>query len=384
MQEDFEKIVDLTYKYSLGILTEKEKEELEKWANKEPGREDFLSRFTNHVSLADSYRKRSLVNSRRPSADMNRRLNLKRKSNIPYIIGTGVAAAVFFAFIWVIQPTQTPVETSQPFAEAMKKTIEIDSLVPGENLAYLINGEDKIPLNPDSPIRGVEVKKLKEKLSKNLPLVLEVPRGGEFMVILDDSTKVWLNSASTITYPETFTANDRRVKVSGEAYFSVKKDLDHHPFYVECNGQTIQVYGTEFNVRSYPEEKAVYTSLASGSVSVKRSDNIGGELLLTPGTQSVFDKETKSATTKKVNIETVTGWRHGRFVFEDQTLLQIMNDLSRWYDFEFEFEDSQLEETIFMGSIPRYADFSTAILILEKTGDITFRAEGNKILIRKK
>lgn len=384
MQEDFEKIIDLTYKHSLGILTESEKEELEKWVNKEPGRKEFLSRFTNHVSMADSYRKRSLVNSQRASADMKRRLNLKRKINIPYIIGTGVAAAAILAFIWVIQPDTPTVETSHPYAGAVTKTLDIDSLVPGENLAYLINGEDKIPLNTDSPIRGVEVKKLKEKISKNLPLVLEVPRGGEFMVVLDDSTKVWLNSASTITYPETFTATDRRVKISGEAFFSVTKDIDHNPFYVECNGQTVQVYGTEFNVRSYPEDKAVYTSLASGSVAVKRSDNIGGELLLTPGTQSVFDKETKSATTKKVNIETVTGWRHGRFVFEDQTLLQIMNDLSRWYDFEFEFEDSHLEEMIFMGSIPRYADFSTAILILEKTGNITFKAEGNKILIRKK
>ena len=384
MQEDIDKIIDLTFKYSLGILTESEKEELEKWVSEKPGRKVFVSRFSNPSLLADNYRKRSLVNSERASQDMKKRLRIKKKINISYISASGIAVAAVLAFIWLIQSNPSSVETLHPQTAKVKKTLVIDSLIPGENLAYIINGENKIPLNTDSPIRGIEVKKLKEKIAKNTPLILEVPRGGEFLVVLDDSTKVWLNSASTITYPETFASSDRKVKISGEAYFVVRKNLEHNPFYVECDGQTIQVYGTEFNVRSYPEDKAVYTSLASGSVSVKRSDNIGGELLLTPGTQSVFDKETKSALTKKINIETVTGWRHGRFVFEDQTLFHIMNDLSRWYDFDFEFEDPQLKEMIFMGSIPRYADFSTAILILEKTGDITFKAEGNKILISKK
>lgn len=384
MQEDIDRIINLTFKYSLGILTDSEKEELEKWVNEKPGRKELLSRLSDHSLLADSYRKRSLVNSDRACREMKKRMGEKKKIKIPAFVISTVGAAAVIAFIWIIQPRPSNVEILHPQLSEETKTLSIDSLFPGENMAYLINGENKITLNADSPIKGIEVKKLKEKIAKNKPIVLEVPRGGEFMVVLDDSTKVWLNSASSITYPENFTATNRKVKISGEAYFAVKKDIDHNPFYVECDGQTIQVYGTEFNVRSYPEENAVYTSLASGSVSVRRSDNVGGELMLTPGTQSVFDKETKSARTKKVNIETVTGWRHGRFVFEDQTLFQIMNDLSRWYDFDFEFEDPQLKETIFMGSIPRYADFSTAILILEKTGEITFKAERNKILISKK
>lgn len=106
--------------------------------------------------------------------------------------------------------------------------------------------------------------------------------------------------------------------------------------------------------------------------------------MLSPGKQAVFNKSTRHAEVKDVNIETITGWRHGRFVFENQTLLQIMYDLSRWYDFRFEFADPELENLIFMGSIPRYGDFSTATLILEKSGDVAFHTNGDKIIVSRK
>lgn len=86
---------------------------------------------------------------------------------------------------------------------------------------------------------------------------------------------------------------------------------------------------------------------------------------------------------RKVDIERVTGWRHGRFVFEEQSLRQIMTDLSRWYDFEFEFADAEAAETIFMGSIPRYSNFKTAIAILEKSGGLVFSVKDNKVVISK-
>ena len=172
------------------------------------------------------------------------------------------------------------------------------------------------------------------------------------------------------------------MELIGEAYFEVAHQSDR-PFTVETSGQKVTVYGTEFNIRSYPEEKSVYTTLSNGSIGLSRLDGTGGEIRLSPGKQAVFDKKTSSAKVRQVDIERVTGWRHGRFVFEEQSLLQIMTDLSRWYDFEFEFADQEAAETIFMGSIPRYCNFKTAIAILEKSGGLIFSVKNNKVIISK-
>ncbi|MDE6422518.1 MAG: DUF4974 domain-containing protein, partial [Muribaculaceae bacterium] len=152
------------------------------------------------------------------------------------------------------------------------------------------------------------------------------------------------------------------------------------PFIVESANQRVRVYGTEFNIRAYPEDDAVYTTLSSGSISLTPSSG-SGEIFLSPGKQTIFTKATSEAKVRQVDIDRVTGWRHGRFVFEEQTLRQIMRDLARWYDFEYEFADDEAAETIFMGSIPRYSNFKTAIAILEKSGGLAFEVKENRILI---
>lgn len=204
------------------------------------------------------------------------------------------------------------------------------------------------------------------------------------MIVLEDSTKVWLNSASRLIYPEHFAEGSRHVSVEGEAYFEVAKDSSR-PFYVEIPGaQFVKVYGTEFNIRSYPEDAEVKTTLSEGSISITPVNGNGGELFLSPGNQAVIDKTTSTASVRSVDVERVSGWRNGRFVFEEQTLYQIMQDLGRWYDFKFEFADDDLRETIFMGSIPRYSNFTTAISILEKSGGIRFDIADNKVKISKR
>lgn len=383
MTNHTERIITLLYKHILGNLDEDERLELDRWAGESPANQEILERLSNPDSLADAYRKRMLVNPSKARKDMEKRLQLtSRKIAAKYFYLTALAVAAAVAVVFMIVPAlqregAAPSVPSAPLAT----TLSLDSLDPGESMAYIIADGKRTPVGKIDNVNGVAISELKKSKRGTEPVVLEVPRGGEFIVMLDDSTKVWLNSASTLTYPDNFSATSRRVRVSGEAYFAVNKDTGHNPFFVECDGQEVKVYGTEFNIRSYPEDDAVVTSLARGSVSVRRSDGEGGELFISPGTQSVFDKKAKEAKVRNVNIETVTGWRHGRFVFEDQTLLQIMNDLGRWYDFEFEFKDPSLKDMIFMGSIPRYADFSTAMLILEKSGDVSFKTAGNKIII---
>ena len=210
-------------------------------------------------------------------------------------------------------------------------------------------------------------------------LCLDIPKGGEFKIVLDDSTEVWLNSESKLIYPEKFSDKERRVIVKGEAYFKVAHE-SNRPFRVETDGQVVTVHGTEFNVKSYKEDKNVLTTLVEGSISLSKA-NGSGEVMLRPGHQSQFSKQDASTTVRTVNAEMVTSWRYGKFVFENQTLEEIMQELSRWYNFEYEFSNNDLKQIEFMGSIPRYSQFDTALTILEKSGGIHFKRQGNKLRI---
>lgn len=379
-----EKIIQLLIKRLTDNLTQEEEIFIKAWKSENPDlREALLKRLSDPDLLGEYWRKRSLVDVTSPMADMKERLGIADKRRKAWKLATAGLAATALAGVcfWFADTyISTDLTTTIP-NQQVAQTLSIDSLHPGETVAFINTGGEKIAVGETVSPQGTPVAELRGKMAKKGPIILEVPKGGEFIVVLEDSTKVWLNSATTLTYPETFSSDDRRVEVIGEAYFAVSKDQAGKPFYVTTSGQEVCVYGTEFNIRSYPEEEAVFTSLKSGSVGLRRVDGAGGELKLSPGRQAVFNKHTQEASVRSVDIETVTGWRHGRFVFQDQTLKQIMYDLGRWYDFEFEFSDPELENIVFMGSIPRYSDFSTAMLILEKTGGISFAVRDNKVIV---
>jgi ferric-dicitrate binding protein FerR (iron transport regulator) len=167
----------------------------------------------------------------------------------------------------------------------------------------------------------------------------------------------------------------------GEAFFEVAKNPDK-PFYVETDKQIVRVYGTKFNICSYADDPVAYTTLLSGSISLKLNMGNNSEVMLTPGHQALFERTTSAVNIHAVDAESVTSWRNGRFVFDDQSLDQIMRTLSRWYDFTYEFRNKSLKSTIFMGGISRYSDFGAVIETLEKCGNnIKFSISGHHVLI---
>ena len=209
---------------------------------------------------------------------------------------------------------------------------------------------------------------------------LEIPRGGEFHIILEDSTEVWLNAESSLKYPDHFKDDCREVEITGEAYFKVAKDAKR-PFYVNTAGHKVMVYGTEFNIFSYDDEQYVYTTLVSGSISLQPNDNSNTELFLTPGHQAIYAKEDNSTFVQPVKTDVVTSWKDGMFVFENKTLEQIMRQLSRWYDFTYKFKDAKVANTEFMGKVPRYGKFGDVLDILEKSGNLKFEVNKRQIMI---
>jgi transmembrane sensor len=165
---------------------------------------------------------------------------------------------------------------------------------------------------------------------------MSTPRGGQYKLTLPDGSKVWLNAASSITYPAAFTGNDRTVQVDGELYFEVAKDANH-PFIVKKGATSVTVLGTHFNVNAYNDEEQLKVTLLEGSVKVSSSES-GASALLKPGQQVSVYETAMISQPAYVNTDQVMAWKNGIFNFHKASLQEVMRQLSRWYDVEVVYE----------------------------------------------
>lgn len=200
------------------------------------------------------------------------------------------------------------------------------------------------------------------KLSYN---TMTTPRGGQYNITLADGTKVFLNAASSITYPTAFTGNDRTVKLNGEAYFEVAHNT-LKPFRVVSNGQTIEVLGTHFNVHSYPDEPIVKTTLLEGSVKIISGSNIAK---LKPGQQSRLNITAQQACISVSDVDTdeAIAWKNGLFEFKDSSIKEVMQNAARWYDLDVTYSD-QASDIKITGSMSRNVNLSGLINLLQFEG----------------
>lgn len=200
------------------------------------------------------------------------------------------------------------------------------------------------------------------------------PNGGQFQVVLPDGTKVWLNAASSLKYPVSFSGNSRKVYLEGEAYFEVMKNAAA-PFVVKSEKQSVTVLGTHFNVNTYLDEKVIRTTLLEGSVSV-RDDSKGQEVLIKPGEQLEL---TGQMNVRKVDVANAVAWKNGRFNFQDQSLEEVLRQLARWYDIDVVY-DGPAPKVEFYGGAYRDAQLSTVLQLLE-SAEITFSIEDGRRLV---
>ena len=380
-----ERISRLIYRKLLGILTPEEERELAAWRDENPRHERLYRKLLDTTFLEMEYRKRQIADAGRPLADMQRRLRqMSVRRRLWPRLGGAAAIVLLLATSVVLLKEQTRQEELLPTMTEQEATAYYAAQIrPGETEATLTleNGE-AVRLGADTVENraAIQESKMKQPSVKKEQNLLSTARGGEFRVTLEDGTEVWLNAETQLIYPDTFAADERRVELRGEAYFKVAKN-EAKPFYVESRGQLVRVYGTEFNIRAYEEDADVYTTLVEGSISQRPLHGSGAELVLTPGKQAVFDKEREETSVRPVDTQSVTAWRKGMFVFEEQNLEQIMQDLSRWYDFSYEFKDEALRKTVFMGTVPRYGDFREVLEILEKSGGLKFSMRERMVIV---
>ncbi len=211
---------------------------------------------------------------------------------------------------------------------------------------------------------------------------LKTERGGEWNVVLEDGTKVYLNSSSTLEYPTSFTGDSRQVVLEGEAYFEVTHDPDK-PFIVKTSDMNIVVRGTSFNVNAYSDYKTTRTTLVNGKIEVECSGNTH---IVLPGQQIVFEKETKSIKIEDVDTELYASWKNGFYKFNDTRLEDILTTLSLWYDVDVIYADESVKELRFTssGKIIRYDSLTSLLKKFEYTNNVIFDLNGKNLIVKQK
>jgi len=252
------------------------------------------------------------------------------------------------------------------------KTLILDSL--GNGLVAMQNGS-RVLLNNGQLAYNSEGKTI-DQASFN---TISTPKGREFQLVLSDGTKVWLNAASSLHYPTVFVGNERKVEITGEAYFEVAKNAKM-PFRVKINAETeVQVLGTHFNINAYPNEANINTSLLEGAVQILSGNE---KTLLKPGQQAQKSTQQTNSQIKIVNdvdMEKVIAWKNGVFNFQDASLEEVMRQLERWYDIEVVYEKN-IPKLEFMGKMGKDLTLSNVLHGLE-VSNVHFRLEGRRLTI---
>lgn len=224
---------------------------------------------------------------------------------------------------------------------------------------------------------------------------LSTPRGGEYQLDLPDGSKVWLNAASSIRYPTTFTGNKREVELNGEGYFEVARNAAK-PFHVKTGTQDIEVLGTHFNVNAYGDEGTIKTTLLEGKIKVgnwqsaignkEKANGKEQSVVLKPGEQAIALASPLTTDHSPLTIDhspdlqQAMAWKNGRFIFRDERIEDIMKQVSRWYDVEVKYAGKPVQEG-FTATIARNVPVSKLLRYLELTTLVHFKIDGKKITV---
>ena len=375
------KFKNLLIKYFRTKLSISEQEKLYNMANKNPQIFKGYTKINYYLSLTmnefdlqkgkDKIIKHIQIAKRKDKALKVRKL----------IIAASIALLIGFSFINDFSVKQSP-KSSVSISPGTNKAILTldngDQIVLGDNNHY----ENEILKSNQNKISYSNSSKLSDNIAFN---ILSVPRGGQFRLTLQDGTNIFLNSGSKIKYPVKFKKGEKReVELYyGEAYFDVSdsKINNGSEFSVITKSQVIRVLGTQFNIKAYSEDKFIATTLVEGKIKVRSGTS---ELNMKPNQQSLVELNKNNIQISEVGIQTQIAWINGLFSFEEESLESIILTLSRWYNFEYVFEEEKSKNYLFTGTLERTKSIKDILSLIEKTSssnEIKFKINNNKITV---
>ena len=377
-------ILELAKKWQEGTISMEEKAYYEKW---------YSSFDDSDLVLTENPISRNEELSERIYDKLNARIaadhagqHIAKRLYYRIAVAASVVFCLSFGTYYLMKSNKVAKET----------LAAVNDIKPGGNKAFLTLADGKRILLTDAANgklakeEGIQITKtadgqivyeviktdrLAEHKNRTAYNTIETPRGGQYQVLLPDGSKVWLNAASKLIYPVSFHGlGERKVELSGEAYFEVAKDKSH-PFKVKSSGQEVEVLGTHFNINAYREEGLPRTTLLEGAVQI--SGNNGNKALLKPGEQAAL--KGNDIHISKVDIEEAVAWKNGYFFFENADLETVMKQLSRWYDVDIVYPKKINER--FYAQIPSKSSLSEVLKVLELTGKVHFAILGGKIIV---
>ena len=382
-------IHELLLAYLRDDISEEEMIRLQGWLDENERHRKLLDELRNKEVLQqeigayasfDTSRRWIQLKEEMDKTSRKRRSLLRVWKSVAAVFVAAVAGGLLY---WQITDSARPVE----------EQVLVAQIRPGEAQAVLITGKGQQLLlqglkDTCLDITGNETLKISKDGSLEYSLsalsrmpewhTLQVPKGGEYKIVLDDGTEIWLNSASELKYPAHFVGHERRVCLVGEAYFQVARN-EAAPFIVETRDMDVKVLGTSFNVSAYEDEENSHATLVEGRVEV--DDKINGEkVTLTPGKQVLLQGE--EMVVREVNTKLYSMWRLDRFTFASEDMEGVIRKLARWYNVNFFFSNSSMKQKRFTGSLPKYSDISQVLKMIEMTTDIKFQVKGNTIIIQ--
>lgn len=390
-----ENILVLIEKYQNGTASPEEKFQLDEWYHSfnDSKAELIVTGHDTEQQLAERIKNRLLETIHQ--VDESEVVIPRRKWQIP------AAAAVILIllsagayFIFSSKSSKQELAKTQPPKPQLKNDI-----APGGNKA-LLTLTDGSTIILDSTSNGtiiqqgnIKVDKLKngllaytingKQITENDEAfynTISTPRGGQYQLLLADGTKVWLNAASSIRFPVLFKGTERKVEITGEAYFEVAKN-SAMPFKVKAGASQVEVVGTHFNVNAYEDEASIKTTLLEGLVKVSVPASAGNQSprFLKPGQQSGITKEGKLSVLDNADTEEAVAWINGRFQYKSADIKTILRQISRWYDVDVEYSGNV--NIHFTGQLPRNQNVSGIFEKLELTGEVKFKIDGKKIIV---
>ena len=378
-----QRINELAFKWMKGIITPEEREEFMQWYNNADD--------TKAITIPEDVSADELTHGIKIFSGISTNIQTEKAPvrKLPWLRYAAAAVIILGIGAYFFRP-----ETKKE-----ELTVQIDPAPVPHDVAApatvnaIITLEDGKKIVLDSSGNGllatqgnIQLKKLSDgeivyegeadKISYN---TLLNPRGSKVIQItLADGSRVWLNSESSIRYPTGFSGDERVVEVTGETYFEVAKNPSK-PFKVRKNGMEILVTGTHFNVNAYDEEEKLKVTLIEGAVRVTSAAS--NTVTLKPGQQSQLKNDGSLSLVKDVDIESVTAWKDGKFIFDGKTDIgTIMRQIARWYDVDVTYE-GQIKSH-FSGSISRSVTLSQVLRKMESTRLINFHVEGKKIIVK--
>lgn len=386
-----------------GIASDREKQALEAWLQGGEERRQIYERILSgqswkeYAHLKDSID--AVTDYGQLQSDILHSIRMRNRHHVRrrYLLWGGSVAAVVLVAVWVFarfadvwqgQPQPALVQVvPEESLESSDKVVLV--LADGKRIGMSSIADDSFQVG-EHAVGRMEEGRLVYETARVSPdeEVLEMNQvitstGGFYSLVLSDGTRIWLNSESKLEYPVAFGNGERKVRLDGEAFFEVARD-ESRPFYVVVGDVQTRVLGTSFNIKAYADESNVLTTLFTGRVEVASLKGEGQKVVLQPGRQAAWNKQTGEMETAEVDLERVGAWKEGMFYFDGENIAAVTRQIERWYDVHFVYQLAGIENYTFNGYFDRNEPLETLLEEFSYMGNLKFKIDKDTVYVTRK